>query len=77
MSLYYPGTPFRGYRNFSNIGFFFLNHPVRFGRDLLLNLYFLNLNLSQVAYFRLIRLKDSQNDQTPNVITNDYAVSRR
>jgi len=77
ISSYYPGAPFRGYWNFSNIDFFFFNYPIRFGRDLLLNPYFLNLNLNQVTYFKFIRLGGSQNDQILNVIINGHTVSRR
>jgi hypothetical protein len=77
MSSYYPGAPFRGYRNFFDIGFFFLNYPVRFSRDLLLNPCFLGLDLNQVIYFRFIGLRSDQNDQIPNVITDGHAVSRR
>jgi hypothetical protein len=62
MSSYHPGTPFRGYRSFSDIDFFFLSYPIRFNRDLLLNPYFLNLDLSQVTYFKFIGLGSDQNN---------------
>jgi hypothetical protein len=77
MFLYHLGTLFRGYRNFFNINFFLFNYFIRFGRDLLLNPYFLDLDLNQIAYFKFIGLEGGQNDQISNVIISGHTVSRQ